>query len=59
MSPRTPAHGRHDDPYRPPTNLATAFAVAAAVPLALFALHRPAFVAGAVVGAVATAALAR
>ena len=42
MYPRTPAHGRHDEPYRPPTNLAAAVAVAAAGPLALVALHHPA-----------------
>ncbi|MFC7070694.1 hypothetical protein [Halobaculum lipolyticum] len=59
MYPRQPARSRHDDPYRPPTNLAAAFAVAAAVPLALFALLHPAFLVGAVAGAVATAALAR
>ncbi|MFC7095947.1 hypothetical protein [Halobaculum marinum] len=59
MTPRTPATRRHDDQYRPPTNLAVAFAVAAAVPLALFALHHPTFLVGAAAGAVATVALAR
>lgn len=56
MYPRQSAHGRHDDTYRPPTDLATAFAVAATFPLTLFALAEPAFLVGALVGAVGVAA---
>lgn len=55
MFPRTPAHGRHDELYRPPTNLPVAVAVALAVPLTLFAVTHPTFLAGAVGGAVAVA----
>ncbi|UIO98732.1 hypothetical protein Hbl1158_09255 [Halobaculum sp. CBA1158] len=55
MYPRSPANGRHDDTYHPPTTLSVAVAVAAAVPLTLFALAEPALLVGAFVGAVAVA----
>jgi hypothetical protein len=56
MYPRPPAHGRHNDTYRPPTDLPTTAAVAAAFPLTLFALTEPAFLVGALAGVVAGAA---
>lgn len=56
MFSRPPVHGRHGDTYRPPTDLVTAFAVAAAFPLTLFALAEPAVLVGALVGAVGVAA---
>lgn len=59
MYPRQPARGRPDDPYRPPTNLAAAFAAAAVVPLTLFAIAHPAFLAGVAVGALAVAVARR
>lgn len=55
MNQYTPALSRSEERYRPPTNLAVAFAFAAAVPLALFALAYPAFLVGVAAGALAVA----
>lgn len=55
MNRYTPAPRRSDEPYRPPTNLAVAFAMTAAVPLALFVVAYPAFAVGAAAGALAVA----